>query len=99
MESKKNKVTDIRCLACEKKIALIREYRHVYLKGWDCRAVIDLEKGTVTVKCECGVGRVIRSRGNDFRCDKEMLSVWLEEINEANSGTHEDSDERASATD
>jgi hypothetical protein len=99
MEKNKVKTVDIFCLACERKIARIREYRHVYLNGWDRWAVIDLENQTVTVKCKCGVGRVIRSRGKYDEGDKEMLGVWLEEINKADSGTHEDSNSGESTGD
>ena len=89
----KRNINDIFCMGCRAKLGKVDEYRYIYLNGWDRQAVIDLEKGTVTVKCKCGVGRVIRNRGNHEEGYKENLGVWLEEINSELGGEREDSDQ------
>jgi len=88
----KHNVNDIFCLACRSKLGRVDEYRLICLNGWDRQAVFDIEKGTVTVKCKCGVGRVIRSRGDHEEGYKENLGVWLQEINDELGGEHQDTD-------
>lgn len=61
----KTVINDIFCRACGSKLARVVEHQYVHLTGWDRKCMVDLINGTVTVKCKCGVGRVIRSRGDD----------------------------------
>lgn len=72
----KPSMNDIFCMACRAKLGRVVEHNYIYLNGWDRQAVFDIKKGTVTVKCKCGVGRVIRDRGNH---DEETMNVWDQE--------------------
>ena len=92
----KRNINDIFCMACRAKLGRVDEHRYIYLNGWDRQPMFDIEKGTVTVKCKCGVCRVLRSRGNHEEGFKEDLGVWLQEINDSNSGEHEADSEGAS---
>lgn len=69
----KRSVNDIFCKACRRKLAKTIDHRYVNLNGWDSLATIDLKEKTVTVKCKCGVGQVIRCRGDDHEGD---FYVW-----------------------
>lgn len=89
-------INDVFCMGCRKRIARVHEYRYIHLEGYDRMAVIDCKQGTATVKCLCGVGRVIRSRGNDDKGEKGELNVWLQEIVEDSSGKLDVDSERAS---
>ncbi len=84
---------DIFCMGCRDKLGCVLEYRYIQLDGWDRKVVFDTFKGTATVKCKCGTGRVIRGIGHDEEHDKEMLDVWLQEITNGNGGEHENSSE------
>lgn len=75
----KQSSNDIFCMSCQTKLGRVEDHRHIRLNGWDRQPVFDIEKGTVTVKCVCGTGRVIRSRGNHEEGYKENLDVWIRE--------------------
>lgn len=70
---------DIFCMGCREKLGCVLEYRYIQLDGWDRKVVFDTFKGTATVKCKCGTGRVIRGIGHDEEQSKEMLDVWMDE--------------------
>lgn len=89
----KRNINDIFCMACRAKLAKVDEHRFVYLNGWDRQPVFDIEKGTVTVKCRCGVGCVIRNRGKHEEGYKENLGVWLQENISESVGEHKDHDQ------
>lgn len=72
----KRSVNDIFCMACRTKLGRVIDHQYIHLNGWDRQAVIDLIGGTVTVKCKCGVGRVIRKKGN---FDEGNSYVWDDE--------------------
>jgi len=92
----KVRINDIFCMACRTKLGRVVDHRHICLKGWDRQPVFDIEKKTVTVKCKCGVGRVIRGQGNYDEGYKENLGVWFEQINESSQGVVGDSDQGVS---
>jgi len=92
-------INDIFCVGCRTKLASVLEYRYIQLDGWDRKVVFDTFKGTATVKCKCGVGRVIRGVGHDEEQDKEMLDVWLQEINDCNNGESKNHSEGTRQTD
>jgi len=58
-------MNDIFCRGCGSKLGKVVDHRYVNLDGYDRKCMVDLVIGTVTVKCKCGVGRVIRRRGDD----------------------------------
>lgn len=88
-------INDIFCRACRTLLAKVCDYRYIQMVGYDRRIEVDCLKGTATVKCKCGVVRVIRSRGNDDEGEMEDLGVWLEETDEGNCGEHEGTDKGA----
>lgn len=90
---------DIFCMACRAKLGYVVDHNYIHLHGWDRQAVFDINKGTVTVKCKCGVGRVIRDRGNHDEGRKESMDVWLETNTNSDHGEHEDHSQRASEPD
>lgn len=90
---------DIFCMGCRAKLGRVIDHKIIHLTGWDRMALFDCEKETVTVKCRCGVGRVIRRRGNHDEGFKENLNVWMEEASDSSSGEHEDRSQRESKSD
>ncbi len=83
-------IREISCMGCSEVIAKIHDYRYIHLTGVDRKAVIDTQKNTVTVKCRCGTGSVLRARDKYDEGEKENLSVWLQEINHSNGGELQD---------
>lgn len=92
----KRALNDIFCMACRAKLGRVVDHNLIYLNGWDRQPVFNIELGTVTVKCKCGVGRVIRNRGNHDEGSKESMNVWLQEINEGSGGEHQSHSQRES---
>ena len=80
-------MNDIFCRGCGAKLAKVVGHRYVNLDGYDRKCMVDLVVGTVTVKCKCGVGRVIRRRGDD---DLKLGDVDVRD-NEIDKGANGDS--------